>query len=129
MPGRGRLHGLDLAPASAESANPLSQVFLVGTVAAGFPLIDDFNGVCAEGARQSAAAACSHPVSHRTNPTISTESRVQRLRVEGSRCVGVDSVYEGDLVTAYADAEVGLPSLGSSALRFGRITCVLLIVV
>ncbi|MBJ7466220.1 MAG: GMC family oxidoreductase N-terminal domain-containing protein [Mycolicibacterium sp.] len=107
------------APASAESANPLSHVFLEGAVAAGFPLTDDFNGVCAEGAgwhdlsiaegaRQSTAAAYLHPVSHRTNLTISTESRVQRLRLEGNRCVGVDFVYEGHLVTAYADAEVVL---------------------
>lgn len=81
------------ATASAEVANPLSQVFLEGAVAAGYPLTDDFNGANAEGAgwhdltitqgtRQSTAAAYLHPVAHRPNLTISTESRARQLRFE-----------------------------------------------
>ena len=107
------------APAAAEVANPLSQVFLDGAVAAGFPLTDDFNGAHAEGAgwhdlsisggaRQSTAAAYLHPVSGRPNLTISTESRAQRLLIEGNRCVGVEFERGGKRVTAYADAEVVL---------------------
>jgi choline dehydrogenase len=108
------------APASAEIANPLSQVFLDGAAAAGYPLTDDFNGAYPEGAgwhdlsismgsRQSAAAAYLHPVGElRPNLTISTESRAQRLRITGDRCVGVDFSRGGELVTAYAEAEVVL---------------------
>lgn len=107
------------ATASAEVANPLSQVFLEGAVAAGYPLTDDFNGANAEGAgwhdltitqgtRQSTAAAYLHPVAHRPNLTISTESRARHLRFEGNRCVGVDFERGGRLVTAHADTEVVL---------------------
>ena len=39
-----------MLPAPAAEPNPLSQVFLDGAAAAGFPLTDDFNGALAEGA-------------------------------------------------------------------------------
>ncbi|MET0703372.1 MAG: GMC family oxidoreductase N-terminal domain-containing protein [Mycobacterium sp.] len=108
------------APASTEVANPLSQVFLDGAVAAGFPRTDDFNGARAEGAgwhdlsisqgiRQSTAAAYLHPVcGHRPNLTISTNSRALKLRFEGNRCIGVDFERAGTRVTAYAEVEVVL---------------------
>ncbi|KQY06535.1 glucose-methanol-choline oxidoreductase [Mycobacterium sp. Root135] len=116
---RGTDGPLHPAPASSEVANPVSQAFLDGAVAAGYPLTDDFNGATAEGAgwhdltitqgaRQSTAAAYLHPVSHRPNLTISTESRARQLRFEGNRCVGVDFDRGGRLVTAHADAEVVL---------------------
>lgn len=105
------------APASAEVANPLSQVFLDAAVAAGFPLTDDFNGADAEGAgwhdlsifggtRQSTAAAYLHPVRDRANLTVMTGCRAHKLRFVGSRCVGVDFVRDGRQMTVYADAEV-----------------------
>lgn len=112
------------APVSAADANPLSRVFLDGAVAAGFPLTDDFNGACAEGAgwhdlsiargvRQSAAAAYLHPVSgDRPNLTVLTGSRAHRLRIDGTRCIGVEFERHGQPVTAYAEAEVVL-SAGS----------------
>jgi choline dehydrogenase len=108
------------APASREVANPLSQVFLDAAVAAGFPLTDDFNGADAEGAgwhdlsisqgtRQSTAVAYLLPISgRRANLTILTRSRVQKLVIDGNRCIGVDFERDGQLVTAYADAEVVL---------------------
>lgn len=108
------------APASDENANPLSQVFLDAAAAAGYPLTGDLNGACPEGAgwhdlsislgaRQSTAAAYLDPVSDlRPNLTISTDSRAQRLRLEGNRCVGVDFLQRGELVTAHADSEVVL---------------------
>jgi choline dehydrogenase len=105
------------APAPAADANPLSQVFLDGAVAAGFPLTDDFNGANAEGAgwhdlsisggaRQSTAAAYLHPVRGRPNLTVSTGSRAQKLRFDGNRCIGVDFERNGLLVTADAEVEV-----------------------
>ncbi len=105
------------APASADVANPLSQVFLDAAVAAGFPLTDDFNGADAEGAgwhdlsisggtRQSTAAAYLHPTRGRTNLTVMTGSRARKLRFVGSHCVGVDFDKDGRQMTAYADVEV-----------------------
>lgn len=106
------------APVSKAEANPLSQVFLDGAGAAGFPLTDDFSGAFPEGAgwhdlsvtgglRQSAAAAYLHPVrGGRPNLTVSTGSRARTLRFDGNRCVGVDFLRDGAVVTAHADAEV-----------------------
>ncbi|MFS0896454.1 GMC family oxidoreductase [Mycolicibacterium litorale] len=115
---RGTDGPLTPAPASAVDANPLSQVFLDGAAAAGFPLTDDFNGATAEGAgwhdlaicsgaRQSAAAAYLHPiVGHRPNLTVSTGSRAHQLVVDGNRCLGVRFRRDGRSVAAYADVEV-----------------------
>ncbi|WP_422747576.1 GMC family oxidoreductase [Mycobacterium sp. WMMD1722] len=107
------------APARAENANPLSAVFLEGAAATGHSLTADFNGRCAEGAgwhdltitgglRQSTAAAYLHPVRHRPNLVVSTDSHAHRLIFDGTRCVGV--AYRcGDRVrTAYAALEVVL---------------------
>jgi len=117
---RGTNGPLHPAPASPEVANPVSQVFLDGAVAAGYPLTDDFNGARAEGAgwhdltiskgtRQSTASAYLHPVSsQRPNLTISTDSRARSLRFAGTRCVGVDFERDGRLVTVQADTEVVL---------------------
>lgn len=108
------------APASSQVANPLSRVFLDGAAAAGFPVTDDFNGPRSEGAgwhdlsisqgtRQSTAAAYLHPVcGRRPNLTVLTRSRAARLRIDGTRCIGVDFERDGVPVTAYADAEVVL---------------------
>lgn len=115
---RGTEGPLSPGPAPAAEANPLSQVFVEGAVAAGFPLTDDFNGADAEGAgwhdlsisggaRQSAASAYLHPVRGvRSNLTVATGSRAHRLLVEGDHCVGVEYVRDGELRTVYVDAEV-----------------------
>lgn len=108
------------ARAADAEANPLSQVFVDGAAAAGFPLTDDFNGARAEGAgwhdlaitgglRQSVATAYLHPLGRsRTNLTVSTNSRALKLRFDGLRCIGVDFDRGGEVVTAYADTEVVL---------------------
>lgn len=115
---RGTEGPMSPAPVGAGDTNPLSQVFLDGAVAVGFPLTDDFNGETAEGAgwhdlaissgvRQSAAAAYLHPVvGHRPNLTVSTGSRAQTLLFDGQRCVGVQFERDGVPVTAGAEAEV-----------------------
>ncbi|MCV7170719.1 GMC family oxidoreductase N-terminal domain-containing protein [Mycobacterium manitobense] len=114
---RGTDGPLSPAPAAAPDANPLSQVFLDGAAAAGFPLTDDMNGADAEGAgwhdlsitggtRQSTASAYLHPVRGRPNLTVATSSRALTLRFDGHRCTGVDFVRRGRHMTAHADAEV-----------------------
>lgn len=115
---RGAEGPMSPAPVPVEDANPLSQVFLYGAAAAGFPITDDFNGATAEGAgwhdlaivngaRQSAAAAYLHPVAAlRPNLTVSTDSRARKLLVNGNRCYGVEFTCAGALTRAYADAEV-----------------------
>lgn len=115
---RGTEGPMSPAPAPASDANPLSQVFLDGAAAVGFPLTDDFNGPTAEGAgwhdlaisagvRQSAAAAYLHPVwESRPNLTVLTGSRARRLIVDDKHCVGVEFERGGEVMRAYADAEV-----------------------
>ncbi|QIG45998.1 glucose-methanol-choline oxidoreductase [Nocardioides anomalus] len=107
-----------MRPAPASGPNPLSQVFLDGAAAAGYPSTDDFNGEHAEGAgwhdlsiaggvRQSTAVAYLHPVlGHRPNLTVATNSRVRRLRFDEDRCVGLELERDGHLATVHADREV-----------------------
>ncbi|MFC5063675.1 GMC family oxidoreductase [Actinomycetospora atypica] len=107
-----------MLPAPSSDPNPLSQVFLDGAAAAGYPATDDFNGAHAEGAgwhdlsiaggaRQSTALAYLHPVRHtRPNLTVATGSRARRLLFDGDRCVGVEFEKDGEPTTAYADVEV-----------------------
>ena len=107
-----------MLPAPAAEANPLSQLFLDGAAAAGFPLTDDFNGADPEGAgwhdlsiadgvRQSTAAAYLHPVRNlRPNLTVFTESRARKLLFSGTHCIGVEFEQGRELMAAYADAEV-----------------------
>jgi choline dehydrogenase len=108
--------GGPMFPAPAAEPNPLSQVFLDGAAAAGFPLTADFNGADADGAgwhdlsisggqRQSTAAAYLRQAA-RPNLTISTDSRAHRLLFDRDSCVGVEFDRAGTRVTAYADAEV-----------------------
>jgi choline dehydrogenase len=111
-----------MRPAPSTKPNPLSQVFLDAAAATGHPITGDFNGAAQEGAgwhdlsiadgrRQSTAVAYLHPVrGSRSNLTVSTNSRARRLVFDGTRCVGVEFERDGELVTAYADAEVVVSS-------------------
>jgi choline dehydrogenase len=109
-----------MRPAVAAEPNPLSQVFLDGAAAAGYPGTADFNGAAPEGAgwhelsiadgrRQSTAAAYLHPVRDaRANLVVHTGARAHRLLFERGRCVGVEFERGGALETAHADREVVL---------------------
>lgn len=115
---RGESGPMRPAPASAQDANPLSQVFVDAAAAAGHPTTDDFNGADQEGTgwhdlsiaggrRQSTARAYLHPVrTERPNLTVSTGSRARRLLLRKDRCVGVEFQRGGELVTVRATAEV-----------------------
>ena len=112
-------HG-PMRPAPAAQPNPMSQVFLDAAAAVGHPLTEDFNGAVPEGAgwhdlsitggqRQSTAAAYLHAVrADRLNLTVSTDSRARRLLFAGNRCTGVEFERGGEVLTAYAEAEVVL---------------------
>jgi len=116
----GPLRGSDgpLHPAPSAQPNPISQTFLDGAQASGFPVTEDFNGEHAEGAgwhdltinggaRESTAVAYLRPiVTSRPNLTVSTGSRASRLVFEGNRCTGVEFERDGVLLTAGAEREV-----------------------
>jgi choline dehydrogenase len=112
---RGR--GGPMRPHIATDPNPLSAVFLEAARELHYPLTDDFNGSIQEGAgwheltiadgkRQSTAVAYLHPAAHRSNLTIITGARTQRLLFDGWRCIGVQYQRNGSLEQATANAEV-----------------------
>jgi choline dehydrogenase len=120
VPGRGSLRGIDgpMRPAPAVPGNPISGVFVAAAAEAGFPLTDDFNGAHPEGAgwhdlsitagaRQSTAVAYLRPaMGARSNLTVLTQARAQRLLFDGDRCTGVVFDHENSPKTVTADREV-----------------------
>lgn len=83
------------------ATNPLFGAFFEAVQQAGYPLTDDVNGYRQEGfarfdrnvyrsRRHSAARAYLHPVMDRKNLTVKTYAFTTRIRMEGTRAVGVD---------------------------------------
>ena len=104
---------LERGPASS----PLFGAFFEATQEAGYPLTDDVNGYRQEGfakfdrnvhrgRRLSAARAYLHPVEHRRNLSIETLATVTGLRMQGTRCTGVDYVRGGRLRRSVEAGEV-----------------------
>ncbi|HEY0697600.1 MAG TPA: GMC family oxidoreductase N-terminal domain-containing protein, partial [Micromonospora sp.] len=96
-----------LRPAPAATLHPLSHAYLAAAGQAGHPLVDDLNGaelrgasshdlLIVDGRRQSTATAYLEPALGRANLDLVTGAFVQRLVVDGDRCVGVDVVVDGD---------------------------------
>jgi len=120
VPDGGPRRGTDgpMRPAPSAQRNPLSQVFVDGAEASGFPVTDDFNGEQAEGAgfhdlsitesaRQSTVLAYLRPVQdERSNLVVSTGSRARRLVFDGTTCVGVELDRDGEVETVHASREV-----------------------
>ncbi|MBA2416440.1 MAG: choline dehydrogenase [Geodermatophilaceae bacterium] len=88
------------------ATNPLFGAFFDAAVQAGYPLTDDVNGYRQEGfgrfdrnihraRRLSAARAYLHPVKRRKNLTVQTLALTTRIRVDGTRAVGVDYLKAG----------------------------------
>ncbi|CCH79504.1 Choline dehydrogenase [Nostocoides japonicum T1-X7] len=88
------------------ATSPLFGAFFEAVQQAGFPLTDDVNGYRQEGfakfdrnvhrgRRLSAARAYLHPVMGRKNLKVQTLAQVTGLRMEGTRCVGVDYRHAG----------------------------------
>ena len=97
----------------------LHQAFVEAAGHAGIPFNPDYNGgdptgisytqlTISEGRRHSAAAAYLRPVLEHPSLTLITGAHVQRLLLEGSRCVGVEHVREGRLERVTAGSEVVL---------------------
>jgi choline dehydrogenase len=99
--------------------NVLSKIFVEAAQQAGIPLNGDFNGAsqygCGlyqvtqkKGERWSAARAYLYPAANRPNLKIVTGAQATCVRIEQGRAIGVDYVYEGQLVTARVEREVVL---------------------
>jgi choline dehydrogenase len=98
-------HGHDgpLHVSAGEGGSPFDDALLNAGAQAGYPVTDDFNGATMEGfgrydltiskgRRWSAAAAYLGPAAGRRNLTIVTDARTTRIRIAGTRAVGVDYV-------------------------------------
>jgi choline dehydrogenase-like flavoprotein len=101
--GAGALHavGGPLGVSDLRHRNPLSEWFVDAAASAGHARNDDFNGPAQagfglyqvtqrDGARCSTATAFLKPVRDRANLHVRTRARVERVRIEGGRAVGVE---------------------------------------
>ncbi len=106
--------------------NPLYQAFIDAGIEAGYGANTDYNGrrqegfgpyhmTVKDGARWSAASAYLRPALTRPNLTLVQGALVHRLRLEGTRAVGVDYETRDGPQTARAQREVLLAagSIGS----------------
>lgn len=99
------------------ATSPLFGAFFEAVQQAGYPLTDDVNGYRQEGfakfdrnvhrgRRLSAARAYLHPVMGRKNLRVETLAMVTGLRMEGTRCTGVDYVRGGRMRRTASAGEV-----------------------
>ncbi|TDH68724.1 hypothetical protein CCR75_003748 [Bremia lactucae] len=95
--GNGPLHVVR----NTQKDQPLFQAFLDAGVEAGYPFTDDLNGYQQEGfgwhdltihngQRWSTSAAYLHPVLHRANLTVMTETYVNKVLFSGEKAIGVE---------------------------------------
>jgi choline dehydrogenase len=102
--GASRWHGVGgpLSVSEPRSVNAVSRAFVDAGVQVGLPRNEDFNGdeqdgvgifqlTQRDGMRASAADAYLHPAMARSNLTVMTGTRVQRILFEGTRAVGVQA--------------------------------------
>jgi choline dehydrogenase len=96
---------------------PIAEGFLAAAAEDGHPTNADYNGADQEGfgyyqvnqrrgRRWSAYDAYLAPARHRANLVVVTDAHVQRLRLEGTRCVGVVYRQGGQEVSVDARLEV-----------------------
>jgi choline dehydrogenase len=101
----------------ARDSNPLSQAFLESGLAIDLPRNDDFNGERLDGIghcqftqkrgrRWSVAKAYLNPVRHRKNLDVWTETRVNRIILNGKRAVGVAGLRGDEPVEVRARREI-----------------------
>jgi choline dehydrogenase len=109
--------------------NPLIAACVDAAVDVGYPRADDISGgldtgfgwcdnSIADGVRLSAADAYLRPVLYRPNLDVVTGARVLRVIVSGDRCIGVEYVRDGQIVTVACDGDVVLAAgaIGSAQL-------------
>lgn len=99
-----------------DMGNPVSQTFIDACVELGYPLVDDFNAALfgvgwhhvdiKNGKRGGVLTSYLQPALSRNNVTLKTGALATKLLLENNRCVGVEYVIGGQLVTARASREV-----------------------
>jgi choline dehydrogenase len=110
----------------AQDPIPLTLSLIDATAAAGIPEAADLNGEVMEGSggcgianitvkearRVSMASAYLRPVMHQNNLNVLLQAEVRRLRFKGSRVIGVEFTYQGQMHKVGASCEVIL-SMGA----------------
>jgi choline dehydrogenase/4-pyridoxate dehydrogenase len=106
-----------LAVRKSRYQDPLVEAYFAAAQDAGYARNDDYNGAQQDGFalmqmtirkgwRDSAATAYLHPVLGRDNLTVTVNAHVGRIRLAGSRAVGVDYVKDGEHYMVEASREV-----------------------
>jgi 4-pyridoxate dehydrogenase len=101
----------------AKTDDPIFAAWAASGKAAGYEVVEDYNGRTQEGfgkgqytirdgRRSSSSRAYLQPVSGRKNLTIKTRARVQRIILEGNCAVGVEYKKRGATTVARASREV-----------------------
>ena len=109
--------GGELSVQRPAESNPLAHAFVQAAAEAGFARNDDFNGEAQDGfgiydlnqrggVRWSSSRAFLHPVLDRPNLTVFADALVERIRLQGSRAVGVTLRQNGQQVALDAGTEV-----------------------
>ena len=105
---------------------PLAPAMLAGCKEVGLPVTDDLNGereetgsgfalmnqIIKDGRRHSMARAFLYPVMAQENLTVLVNTQVNRLVLEGDKCVGVEIVRDGKMSVIKADKETILSAGG-----------------
>lgn len=117
--GAGRWHGSggELSVQRPAESNPLAHAFVTAAAEAGHARNDDFNGDeqdgfgifdlnQRDGVRWSSSRAFLHPVMHRPNLTVFTDTLVERIRLQGRRATGVTIRQHGQPRELDAGSEV-----------------------
>ncbi|MFQ3324660.1 MAG: choline dehydrogenase [Pseudomonadales bacterium] len=112
-----------------EMQNPLYGAFIEAGHQAGYPKTDDYNAGQQEGfgpmhmnvgggIRCSASKAYLDPIKKRTNLTIVTYAKVQRVLLDNKKAIGVDYEVKGKKYTAVSNKDIVLSagSIGSPQL-------------
>ena len=112
-------HGGDgpLHVSHASTPNPIYKAAIDAGAQAGYLTTKDFNGFQQEGwgpyqltvkdgERWSSSKAYLYPALKRPNLTCEVGARTSRILLEKGRAIGVEYIVEGQVKTAYADAEV-----------------------
>lgn len=84
---------------------------------AGHEILSDHNGqeqlgfsrsqyTIRNGRRSSASSAFLHPAMKRPNLTVKTSALAHRILMDGTRAVGIEYEYDGEVLTAYVEREV-----------------------
>jgi choline dehydrogenase len=126
--GASHYHGVGgpLTVSRHTSPNPLTEAFIDGAIRAGHAINHDFSGpellgvgytdtTTRDGRRCSAAVAFLRPAHNRSNLTVQTGARSQRLLIENGRCQGIIYEQGGALhsVKARSEVVVSAGALGS----------------